>query len=242
MLREIHTIQGNSKLGYLWVLIQTAFNVAVFWCIRAYAGASAPHGMPMILFLAAGFCLFNVFSSGVAKSLTAIDANKSLLTFPQVTALDVMVARILVLSTTQLLTFLLFAASDYIFGSVWNPGSLELFFFVWFISPLLSLGLGMVFTALASYFPAINQVIPLVFRVLFFVSGLFFSVSAFSQSIQYYLLFNPFFQLIEMLRVSLYSPYQVNGLSVTYIVSVTLISLVAGGFLEEFTRKRRLSA
>ena len=34
MLREIHTINGKSRLGYLWVLIQGVFNVAVFWALR----------------------------------------------------------------------------------------------------------------------------------------------------------------------------------------------------------------
>ena len=51
MLREVHTINGNSKLGYLWVLVQSAFSIAVFWVLRAFMNAQAPHGMNMALFL-----------------------------------------------------------------------------------------------------------------------------------------------------------------------------------------------
>lgn len=61
MLREIHTINGNSKLGYLWVLIQSVFGIAVFWALRTYMGAHAPGGMSMALFLAIGFGLWSIF-------------------------------------------------------------------------------------------------------------------------------------------------------------------------------------
>ena len=44
MLREVHTINGNSKLGYLWVLVQSAFSIAVFWGLREFMNAHAPHG------------------------------------------------------------------------------------------------------------------------------------------------------------------------------------------------------
>ena len=60
MLREVHTINGNSKLGYLWVLVQSAFSIAVFWGLREFMNAHAPHGMSMALFLALGCGLFLV--------------------------------------------------------------------------------------------------------------------------------------------------------------------------------------
>ena len=67
MLREIHTIYGNSRIGYLWVLIQSAFNIGVFWAIREIAGASSPHGMSIAMFLIAGFGIWNVASSCISK-------------------------------------------------------------------------------------------------------------------------------------------------------------------------------
>ena len=68
MLREIHTINGNSKLGYLWVLIQSVFSIAVFWGLRAYMDAHPPGGISMALFLAVGFGLWSIFSSGNHKN------------------------------------------------------------------------------------------------------------------------------------------------------------------------------
>ena len=31
MMREVHTIYGTSRLGYLWALIQTMWGIGVFW-------------------------------------------------------------------------------------------------------------------------------------------------------------------------------------------------------------------
>ena len=42
ILREVHTLYGNTRLGYLWAVIQTAFNIAVFWLLREFLGAHAP--------------------------------------------------------------------------------------------------------------------------------------------------------------------------------------------------------
>ena len=45
ILREVHTLYGSSRLGYLWAVIQTMFGIGIFWGIREIAGARAPHGM-----------------------------------------------------------------------------------------------------------------------------------------------------------------------------------------------------
>lgn len=242
MLREIHTINGNSKLGYLWVLIQTAFGIAVFWGLRYFMGASAPHGMPMSQFLAAGFCLFSLISSGINKSFTAVSANKALLTFPQVTALDTLVSRLFVLSTTQFLTFVIIVFAGWLYGYPFKPSSYLLILAIWILAPLFSLGCGMIFCSIAAYLPAIEKIVPLVFRILFFISGIFFSASAFSPDIAKVLLWNPIFQFIELLREGLFVGYNENSLSLQYVVLVTLVVLCIGGFLEAFTRDRRVLA
>ena len=79
MLREIHTINGNSKLGYLWVLIQSIFGIGAFWTVRHFMGASqAPHGMGIAMFLAIGFGIWNIFSNTISRCMTAVSGNKGL--------------------------------------------------------------------------------------------------------------------------------------------------------------------
>ena len=239
MLREIHTINGKSRLGYLWVLIQTMFNIAVFWGIRMIAGAQAPHGMSMLLFLASGFCVWNIFSNSVNKCMSAVDANRALLTFPQVKESDVMLARVLVLAATEVLTLLILTIMGWLLAIPFEPDSLLLLIFVLLITPLLGLGLGMIFSSLAVFVPVLEKLVPMALRVLFFASGVFFSVTAFSHELASWLLFNPVMQLIEMLRMSLHTGYLTQGMSYEYVIFLTIVALVLGGFLERYTRDKR---
>ena len=102
ILREVHTLYGSSRLGYLWAVIQTMFGIGIFWGIREIAGARAPHGMSVLMFLLAGFGLWARFSETLTKCMTAVNGNKALLTFPQVTPLDLMLSRTVVVWGTQL--------------------------------------------------------------------------------------------------------------------------------------------
>ena len=108
MMREVHTIYGTSRLGYLWALIQTMWGIGVFWGMRYALGAKAPHGMHILMFLLAGFGFYNMFSGILNKCMSAVNGNRALLTFPQVTPLDLMNSRpVIVWATEKVAAYLL---------------------------------------------------------------------------------------------------------------------------------------
>ena len=195
----------------------------------------------MPLFLVAGFGLWSVFSGCVSRCLTAVDGNRTLLTFPQVTVFDVMLARVLVITATEIVTGAVIVGASVLAGFTFEPASAALFLFVLISLPLFSLGLGMTFASLSVFVPMIEKLVPMALRVMFFVSGVFFGVSAFSHKVAEILLWNPVFQAIELLRESLHVAYRIDGLSPFYLAVCTVVTLVIGGFLERFTRARRLS-
>lgn len=239
MLREIHTINGNSKLGYLWVLIQSVFSIAVFWALRSYMHAQAPHGMSMALFLAIGFGIWTVFSDGISKTMSAVDGNKALLTFPQVTELDVMVSRVVIITATQILTTVLIVGASVLFGETIRPNDILLALGVLLCTPLCSLGVGMTLGSLAVYVPVIDKLVPMVLRIGFFISGVFFSIGSFNQNIAEVLMYNPALQAVELMRMSLHDAYVIEGLSFSYLAGFTLVVLVLGALLERYVRSRR---
>lgn len=240
MLREVHTINGDSKLGYLWVLVQSVFSIAVFWALRAFMNAHAPHGMSMALFLALGFGVWSVFRGGISKTMSAVSGNKGLLTFPQVTEFDVMLARILVLTATQIVVTAIIIAASVLMGYVFRPGDWLLALAVMGLIPLCALGLGMIMSSLAVFVPVLEKIVPMIMRILFFVSGVFFSVDRFPQYISEVLMWNPILQAVELMRVSLHQGYNVTGLSFDYLVIFTVCVLGLGCFLERYVRSRRV--
>ncbi len=239
MLRETHTIYGNSTLGYFWVVIQTVFGIGVFWGLREILGTSSPHGMPTAQFLILGFCIWYVVSGTTLKCLNAVAANKTLLTFPQVTELDVYISRTLVLWLTQVIVSIaLLLLSDVVNDDldIFAIGDLYL---VIFLAPILGLGLGVTLSSFAVFLPSLERIVPLVFRVLFFASGVFFSVSTFTQNISEILTYNPILQLIELARAALYYGYPADGCSFFYVGMITIILLGMGLLLERYVRPRR---
>ena len=240
MLREVHTINGDSKLGYLWVLMQSVFSLAVFWALREFMNAHAPHGMSMPLFLSLGFGVWGVFSGGINKLMSAVEGNKGLLSFPQVTEFDVMLARILVLSATQFVVTAIIIVASMLLGYVFRPANWLLTLGVVMLIPVCSLGLGMILSSLAVFVPVLKKIIPLVVRILFFISGVFFSIDKFPQYIAEILMWNPILQAIELMRASLHQGYSVTGLSFGYLTLFSICTLGLGGFMERYVRPKRV--
>lgn len=239
MLREVHTIYGDSKLGYLWVLVSVTFGIGVFWALRTFMHATTPNHMPILLFLVTGFIPWNIISDSLSKCMSAVAGNKALLSFPFVTELDVMIARILVLFFTQFIVGTILIFISYAYGEDIRIYSYDNFYLAIFAIILLSLGLGSLLSSVAVFLPATTKIVPLVMRVLFFASGVFFSASFFSYEIAKILLWNPIFQIIEFLRSSLSYGYPTTFCSWSYIYGVTLVLLAIGLILERYVRARR---
>ena len=236
MLREIHTINGGDKLGYLWVLIQSTFGIAVFWGIRVMMGAKQPHGLPMPLFLASGFCVWNIFSETVNKSMIAEKANCTLLTFPQVTLLDSLIARAIVISATQYFVTGVIIVLSHVFGydrTVIDWGAL---FALMFIVPFFSLGCGAFFAAFAEFIPVLKKIIPMVLRIMFFASGVIFAIGGMPHKAKEYLAINPVLQFIEWLRGALSDAYLAFDYDLFYLLSLTLLFLIFGLLFNRYAR------
>ena len=106
------------------------------------------------------------------------------------------------------------------------------------LATLLGLGLGALLGSLSLYLPALQQIIPMIMRILFFASGIFYSVSAFSHRVGDFLMLNPIMQLIELVRMALANGYVSLYADFWYVVQVTLGSLFLGLLLERYVRRR----
>ena len=238
ILREVHTLYGSSRLGYLWAVIQTMFGIGIFWGIREIAGARAPHGMSVLMFLLAGFGLWATFSETLTKCMSAVSGNKALLTFPQETPLDLMLSRTVVVWGTQLSSGCVITGIAAFCGTSLYVSDWTGLFAAFLLTPLLGLGCGMLCASLAVFWPTLEKIVPMILRILFFASGIFFSVSMFPKNIADILLLNPVMQLIELLRQSLSRGYVAPTYDYLYIVAFCVVSLCLGGLLERYARKR----
>jgi capsular polysaccharide transport system permease protein len=240
ILREVHTLYGNTRLGYLWAIIQTAFNLAFFWLLRDFLGFHAPHGTGIAVFLLCGFIPWFLFRDIVSRCMSAVRANQSLLTFPQVTDLDLMLARTVVIWGTQLIcaiAILSIAAALEQPVELRHPGALAA---TLIFAPLLGIGIGLVFASLARLWPTLERLVPILMRFLFFASGVFFQVSELPARFSDILLLNPVAQIIEWQRYGFSASSSAPVYNSTYVVVWCILSLCFGLLLERYVRGREL--
>lgn len=237
MLREIHTLYGGSYLGYLWVIIQGAFSVGVFWALRETFHFRAPHGMPTPAFLIVGFGIWHIFNGVINKSIVAVSGNKTLLTFPQVTPLDLMLARTLIVVSTEIIVAAIMLLSSVVLGYNIGPISWSGVMAGLFYISVISFGLGSILATLCYIIPTVAKIVPMVLRILFFCSGVFFSIDRLPNKIYEMLKWNPVLQLIEYTRNSLAHNYNAATADFSYLATLTIFFLFFGLLLERYGRR-----
>ena len=242
MLREIHVLQGNTSLGYLWEILKSAFGVAVFWAIRTFSGYHTSTGMHVLLFIVMGFLPIHMFANIMSKGVKIVSSNLNLLTFPHITPLDLSLSSALVISVTKLTTMAIFVGVMLLINievTLVDPvsfgfGLIGLFLF--------SYGFSLLFSALNLYVPVIGQILPMILRINYFCSGVFFSITKMSRIVGDWITWNPLACYIELLRGAFLSPVPVETAKVGYIVPITLAALALGLILERYTRKKVMTA
>ncbi len=241
MMREVHTLYGKAKLGYLWAIIKSAMSIATMWFLRVVCGMSKPHGMSVLTFLVVGYVLWGIMTGSINKCMKAVESNKTLLTFPQVSTIDVMVARCAVILCTEVISGTILLFIGYCLGYEFHISNVGGILYVLILVFAIGIGMGMILSSLNSYFPALERIVPIIFHFLMFASGVMFSVTTFTGRIGTWILWNPFLQIIEFTRTCTSYGYPADFVSHTYLIQLALYSLVLGLLLEKFTRKRLLA-
>lgn len=237
MLRETKTLFGKHKLGYLWAVINAAFQIGVFWAIRAKGGFHPPNGLSTPVFLLGGFIPFFIFRHAVTNGMSAIWANRSLLTYPQVFPLDPLIARVWLQSATQTVVFLILLVVSWIMGQHVAIAHPHAIFIGLLLAILFGFGGGALCSGLNLMWPTTGQIVPMLTRVLFFTSGLFFAVSDLPETARQILYYNPLTHMIEYTRYGFEDSYGGDYVSLTYAFGFALLLLVVGLLIERYSRR-----
>lgn len=238
ILREVRTRFGRHQLGYLWAFAESLFWVLTFAGIHYAMGASPPSGMDLLGFFATGIITFILFRSTLSRCHASIIGNRPLLFFPQVRPADVAFARALLEAATLVAVFVgLLGANALLIGELRVDEPLRVLLGLaaaW----LLGLGFGMCFLGLSVFFPVTDQLVPILLRPMFFISGLFFTLNDLPGELRDILVYNPVLHAVELVRDGWFVGYQAHYVDVPYLGAWILLTLYAGTLLERFARRR----
>lgn len=203
ILREARTRFGKQRLGYLWALAEPAMYLLGLWAFYELLGRRIPVHASMAAFLLTGIFPFMAFRSSSVRGATAVKSNLPLLVHPMVQPFSIVTSRVLLEFVTYMVVALLFILVLWIYFdeplSSWTDEPLNLLFA---LSALMSLTFGFaVFNAsvaqIVGWWP---EVIKAFGRVLFFTSGVFYTMDTLPPQAREAILLNPMSHVIEWIR------------------------------------------
>lgn len=231
MIREMITRYGRSWGGYIWAILEPVGMIAILSLAFSQFFRVPPIGNSFILFYATGFIPFHFFNDITQNTSNAIRLNRTLMHFPIVTPLDVVLARFLLSVLT------LFVVAGVVFSTLiiftHDPIKLEFSYLVIALVAAASLGLG-IGTANAlifAFFPVWRNVWGIINRPLLIISGVFFTYESLPESVEKILWWNPLVHIIAEARKAFYPTYDAEFVSLGFVFGVAAFCFIISGYL-----------
>lgn len=229
LLRELASRFGKSRGGFMWVLFEPIAHLLVPMFIFGFIRQRLMPGIEFPVFLVYGFLPFLLFKAICLQIVDGVNAAQGLLSYRQVLLMDVFVAKAMAHCMIQAIVFGIVLTGLALLGyHVLPPRPVE-FAGILAITTLLAFGLGVVFAAIASLIPDARPVIHVMFMPLYFMSGILFPISRFSDEWVRWLALNPVLHLVEATRLMGVDGYQpMKYLNIGYPLALALLTIVIG--------------
>ena len=227
--RELKTRVSQVKFGVLGVFIEPLGIIAVFLLIFGLVRGGFP-GIDIILFLACGVILYTMYVNISIRSLNSMKANEELFFYRPVKPVDTVIARTLVESGLYGLILLTIGIFTCLLREQWLFYDFGLLVIAFMALVFNAFGFGVFLMSAGHRYQVLHQVVPLVMRPLWFVSGIFFSLSTVPQQYVRWLSWNPIIQAIELSRSAFSSDYPINPIvvSLPYLLATAAFSCAFG--------------
>lgn len=237
VFREFQRKYDKGYFRYFSIILAPSVQLGVMVAIFTIMGKKTVVGLNIPLFVLTGILPYGFFTSA-GNCLTIVAGNRALLNYRQVKIIDVILSSILM---ELLVTMLAFCGGLFVCWylsltiMIYNPLSLMLAFGLLFF---FTFGVSMVLSVIGFYFAEFNYAIQVIFRALFYISGVFFSIENVPVQYQKYLLWNPLLQLIEFIRFSFVGFNLPHELSYLYLSKCTIVTFLIGISLYFFNRNK----
>lgn len=228
LLRDIQTRVGASYLGFLVSLLFPLAHIAVLLAIYLGMGRRAPIGTDVTLYLASAIVPFIVWSYAHQKVMLAFSQNKALTAFPAVKLVDIFVARAVVEAINSVLIVISVAIALNAFGVEFFIVSPPNVFLALVLAYMLGVSTGLIFGTLSMLFPTAAIAGFLMIPLYWITSGNFFIPDALPAQLRRAVAIFPVAHIVDYTRMNLYPSYLSDFNSLSYVVIVIAVNLLAG--------------
>lgn len=228
MLREMESTYGRQPGGYVWAILQPVGMIILLSLAFSMVVHKPPLGTSFIFFYATGYLPFDMYGTMSNKVSGSLIYSRPMLSYPRVTWIDTIIARVLLNALTLLMVFFIV-----IFGTMLvydTRATIDM-------TPLM-LGLGMALTTgigvglvnclLIGLYPVWGIVWGILSRPLFLLSGVMFLPDIMPADVISWLTWNPLIHATGLVRRGLFSTYDATYVSMSYGYGFGLLLCAVG--------------
>lgn len=243
LLRELQTRFGGYRLGYFWVLIEPLLNIGIMLLLFGSIMHKTLPGIDYEVFLINGIVPFFLFRTGVSQALSASAANQGLFSYRPVKPIDALLARNILELFLGFTTYLFFTAVILWTGYQMSFEAIPQLLGYWLILFIFMVACSLVFMVIGDFSKEVGKFLSVSFTILYFLSGILYSIHIIPVQYQHYLLFNPLIHIIELMRHAVAPAYPlVQGVSVSYALEWTTVTLFIGLLLYKRFERRMVKS
>ncbi len=203
-ISELRAEANRSYLGIIWWIMEPLMYVGVFYLV--FGLGLRRGGDDFVPYLLCGLVPWKWFDGCVRSSSTILPSSVGLMGQLYLPKYLLPLAVVVTDTLKFLIVLAIFLAFLSLSGVAWWTQALLWLPLVLLLQLLLILGVAGLAAALVPLLPDLRYVVSYGMTMLFFMSGIFFSLSDLSAQAQFYLMFNPVLHVIEAYRsVLLYS-------------------------------------
>ncbi len=237
VLRNVVSRSGDTRLGYLLTVITPLLGITALLLAFELRGRTVPGDFSLPVFIITGYPLWQAFMGIYRGAAAAGSSHDPLLMFPQITQLDLILARIILDVATNTFVFILFATGIIIVLHAQLPADPFGVMMIYWSCSWIGAGFGMTMCAVQRIVPTVASFVTLLARFGMWISGVVFMVNSLPTWALEYLKWNPMLHCTEGARQLWSSNYQSSIFSPSYIIICGTVLTVVGFTLERLTRR-----
>ncbi len=232
--RDFVSTYKQTVLGPIWFFIQPLLTTLTYVFIFGNVAQLSTDGMPMLVFYMAGITVWNYFSQTLTSTATVFTTNAAIfgkVYFPRLTMPLSIVLSNLVRFAIQLGLFLVVWLYYLLKGSVMHPN-----YWLILLTPvlvilmgLLSLGLGMIFSALTTKYRDLALLLTFGVQLLMYAAPVIYPLSSVKQAnLKMVIMANPMSPIVETFRYAFLGAGTFSWGYLGYSAAATGIILLIG--------------
>lgn len=238
ILREARVRHGRSRFGYAWAIIEPASLIIFLTFIFSQIRTGAVTSIDFATFFATGVLPFQMFRSTTQYMSVAIDANRPLFNYLPVKPVDAVIARwILEICTLSIVMVLVYGFQVFALGAPPPQNVAGLLLAVSVIGTL-SLGAGLSLAIGRRFMPSLPNIYAVVMGGSFFLSCVFYSLTAVPPNFRELLVWNPLVHLVEGFRGAYLGGYRTPDVDLAYPFTFGIALIFLGLLAEPLTKSR----